>query len=73
MGKAVLLVAFVATFVVCLVATMDYIKRFRSIKDQQARFNGMEYDPKTKTYYNPNQMTRTERNGVVSFKSKDKK
>lgn len=72
MIKAVLLVAALMIVVVAIIVVVNYLNIKQEIKTRQAeaRKQGLEYDPKTKTYYDPEVMDRSEKKGVISFKSK---
>ncbi len=67
MIAAVLLVASVTIVVVALVIIVNFYDKRKSDKDQV----NYEYDDRTGTFYDPKKVTRVERNGVISFKSKD--
>jgi hypothetical protein len=72
MIKAVLLVASVLIVVIAIIMIANWFDKKQEIKRQveEAKREGLEYDPVTHTYYDPDEMDRTVRKGVVSFKSK---
>lgn len=74
MIRAVLLVTAVLIVVIAIVLIANYFNKINDIKQRQAeaRRQGLEYDPLTKTYYDPEVMDRKVVKGVISFKSKSK-
>lgn len=66
MIKAIFLVVCIGIVVTAIVMIVN----FANSRTEVPKYEGMEYDEKTKTYYNPEVMERTESKGVISFKSK---
>lgn len=64
MIKAVILLLCLTAVVFAIVIIVNWFNARKELRD-------MEYDPKTGVFYNPSHMERTEKKGVISFKSKN--
>lgn len=71
MIKAVLLVLGVMIVVIALVFLADYVNRAAELRDESEKLRKHKYDKKSGVFYDPDNLERTEKNGVISFKSKD--